>query len=182
MDYREIDNLIAKFWAGETSLKEEEQLKDYFSTLEEVPLAYQDIAAYFGAMNSEMAALELDDDFEADILERIHLSEEKSKETKTSGRVFYLKYTGKIAAIVTISLASFQLYRSVNPGMIDPCKSEADPLACLDTFEDPEEAYQMMKEQLLQVSQLMNDGHGQVSRISKFHFFVDKKDEYDQDL
>lgn len=166
MDYREIDDLVAKFWAGESTLEEEQLLKEMLTSVEVVPEKYQDIAAYFQAMRAEEPEMELGIDFEEEMLSKIRIESLQVSNTKKSKGVFYLRYYAKVAAILVVGLLSFKLYNMVS--VDDECINESDPLACMDTFENPEEAYELLKEQLLQVSLMMNKGQGQMSRISKF--------------
>lgn len=167
MDYKEIDDLIAKFWAGESTLEEEQLLKDMLYSVEVVPEKYQEIAGYFEAMRPESSGMELGSDFEEDLLSQIKSETKVVSVQKKSKGIFYLRYYSKVAAILLVGLLSFKLYNMVSD--VDPCNKESDPLVCMDTFKNPEDAYELLKGQLLQVSVMMNKGQGQVSRISKFN-------------
>ena len=48
MESKAIATLIRKYEAGETSLVEESQLKDYFSTTEDIPKEWLPYRAFFG--------------------------------------------------------------------------------------------------------------------------------------
>lgn len=163
MDYRKIDDLVEKFWAGESTLAEEQLLKEMLASKVDVPEKYQEIASYFQMMNAEKESMQLDSDFDEDLLSKMQ-TEASSSKKKFKG-VFYLRYYSKVAVILLAGLLSFKLYLI---SVEDPCIKESDPLACMDTFDNPEEAYELLKEQLLQVSVIMNKGQGEMSRISKF--------------
>jgi len=47
MDYHSIEELIRRFWLGETSLEEENTLKEYFLYNQNPPQAFQVAADYF---------------------------------------------------------------------------------------------------------------------------------------
>lgn len=166
MDYREIDDLIEKFWAGESTLVEEQLLKEMLHSIGEVPEKYQEIAAYFQLMDTEKEVIHLDSDFDKDLLSKIEAIDASTPPKKKFKGVFYLRYYSKVAAILLAGLLSIKLYQI---SIEDPCTKESDPLACMDTFKDPEEAYELLKEQLLQVSVMMNKGQNEMSRISKFN-------------
>ena len=64
-----IDKLLDKYWAGETSLNEEAQLRDYFSGTD-IAESHRPFAEVFVYQN-KIAQATLPDDFEAEILKEI---------------------------------------------------------------------------------------------------------------
>ncbi|NJO88678.1 MAG: hypothetical protein HC831_06725 [Chloroflexia bacterium] len=63
MEFKEIDNLIEKYLAGETSLNEEKLIKKYLEENEELPEKYHQMKQmfnYFGDAYKEESTLKLD--------------------------------------------------------------------------------------------------------------------------
>ena len=68
MDYKIITSLLEKYFDGTTSLQEETQLKNYFSSNDVDPklVQYKPLFEFW----EEEASIELDDSFDDKILER----------------------------------------------------------------------------------------------------------------
>ncbi len=64
MEFREIDGLIEKYLAGETSINEEKLIKRYLEGNNDLPEKYQQLKQmfnYFGNVGKEKSTLKLDD-------------------------------------------------------------------------------------------------------------------------
>ena len=126
MDYKDIEDLLDKYWACETSLEEEDRLKVFFSK-EDVPenlLPYVPMFRYYQQIRSRKTS----SDFDENILDRIKRNDVVNVKQRYISRMY------KVAAAVLLVL-SFVLiherYISV--------KKEAISFA-QDTFEDPKAA------------------------------------------
>ena len=97
MDYKYIEQLLERYWQGETTLQEESILRSFFSqpNIPEALLKYQPL---FTCEQEET----LGDDFDARILEMI--GEEEAPKAKTVTMMSRLKPLFKAAAIVAILL------------------------------------------------------------------------------
>ena len=97
MDYKYIEQLLERYWEGETTLQEEAILRTFFSQ-EDVPANLMKYKAIFDCGLQEEA---LNDDFDARILSSIGQEEPKAKIVTLASR---LKPLFKAAAIVAILL------------------------------------------------------------------------------
>src|SRR5574344_1131179 len=97
MDYKNIEQLLERYWRCETSLEEENQLRDFFNN-EEVPaqlLPYKDLFVY----QKEEQTVGLGADFDARILAKVEKPVVvKAKRMTIVGR---LKPLFRAAAVVT---------------------------------------------------------------------------------
>ena len=96
MDYKYIEQLLERYWQGETTLQEEGILRAFFSQ-PDIPEHLQAYRELFTFEKEEV----LDDEFDKRILEMI---DESAPEAKTVTLVSRLKPLFKAAAIVAIIL------------------------------------------------------------------------------
>ena len=97
MDYKYIEQLLERYWEGETTLQEEAILRAFFSQ-EDVPA---NLMKYKLLFNCGLQEESLDDDFDVRILSCIGQEEPKAKIVTLASR---LKPLFKAAAIVAILL------------------------------------------------------------------------------
>ena len=97
MDYKYIEQLLERYWEGETTLQEEAILRAFFSQ-EDVPA---NLMKYKSLFDCGLQKETLGDDFDARILEQIGSDEPKAKIVTLASR---LKPLFKAAAIVAILL------------------------------------------------------------------------------
>lgn len=98
MDYKYIEQLLERYWEGETTLQEEAILRAFFSQ-EDVPAGLMKYKSLFDCGLQEET---LGDDFDARILSSI--GEEEEPKTKIVTLASRLKPLFKAAAIVAILL------------------------------------------------------------------------------
>ena len=96
MDYKYIEQLLERYWQGETTLQEENILRSFFSQ-QDIPEHLQKYKALFTYEKEEP----LGDDFDTRILEMIG---ENEPEAKTVTLISRLKPLFKAAAVVAIIL------------------------------------------------------------------------------
>ncbi len=156
MDYTSIENILDKYWAGETNLDEEKQLIEFFSS-EEVPTHLKEHQEYFFALNT-MRSMKLDDSFDDEILQLIE--ERSQKETKTiainRSPKKWLSIAASLVAIVSIGYF----------GWIHQPKEQQ--YAMVDSYETPEEAFAQLKNSLMGISGTLNEGKKQSLKLAKF--------------
>lgn len=118
--YKDIENLIEKYYNGETSLDEEKQLQVFFQG-EDVPdhlKSYQEQFRSMGVMRSVGADMITDDDLFAKI-------EEPAQETRVipmkSGRTVWFY---RVAAAVALVLVGYLAGNQLGEGEIDGVKEE----------------------------------------------------------
>lgn len=138
MNPKELDKLVEKFYAGETTAEEEAQLKDFLQA-GNIPGHLAHVRHYFDVMDS-LREEELGNDFETRLFERISEREHKPRVRRLASRFAYA------AAAVLLLLAVWK-----GPGLLQP-----KPV--YGTVDDPVIAFQETKEALNKVSVKMNDG------------------------
>ena len=97
MDYKYIEQLLERYWEGETTLQEEAILRAFFSQ-DDIPA---NLMRYKSLFDCGLQEETLSDDFDARILEQIGSDEPKAKIVTLASR---LKPLFKAAAIVAILL------------------------------------------------------------------------------
>ena len=153
MDYQQIEKILEKYWEGKTTLEEEITLKDFF-TQEEVPEHLKDCAALFKYFSEEEKNAPLGLQFEEKVLNKIH--------PNRSGKLLSWQFIMKIAATVLIMVA-------VGTVFFQNSKIKSEPLVYVDTYEDPEVAYEEMKKALTIFSSQLNKGTEKLTEISEFN-------------
>lgn len=123
MDYKYIDQLLARYWDGETSLEEEQILRSFFSQ-ESVPEELQQYRSLFVYELTEPKTDVLGDDFDDRILAMTGQQEErKARVISFRERLAPLfKAAAIVAIILTLSNAaqlSFTPSDNVDLGVID---------------------------------------------------------------
>jgi len=148
MDSR-IEQLLDKYWASESSIKEEQELKalvDKADDSEEI----KEIKVMFCHFELEQE-LSLDDRFDQEILSMIEAQPE-TKVISLSG--YFRRYAGVAAAVLVLILSSYFFMQQQKVYQQE------------DTFESPELALQELKKQLLMVSNYMNSGSNSLNELS----------------
>jgi hypothetical protein len=147
MDYKHIESLLERYWQCETSLSEEQQLRDFF-TEGDVPahlLPYKELFAY------QTIQPKLGDDFDNKIMAAIEPKVVvKARRISLTQRLAPLY---KAAAVVVVLLLSGNLVKNA---MLDDTPLEYDYDSYVDTYDDPEVAYREVSSALMMVSESMN--------------------------
>jgi len=146
-----IDKLLDKYWAGETSLEEETQLRDYFSGTE-IADHHRPFAEAFVYQN-EIFNAKLPDDFEDQLLAEI----KTHQETKTLVKSIppYRRWLAVAAAILFLITAGIFLSKTSTPSND---LADIPHLVINGKVYHPatkEEAYQLTKQALMLVSSKM---------------------------
>lgn len=101
MDYKYINQLLERYWRGETSLEEEEILRAFFSQ-QDVPEEFAAYKSYFSYLQQEKQVDQLGDDFDSRVLSELSF-EPKVRAHKVSLRDRLMPLF-KAAAVVAILL------------------------------------------------------------------------------
>ena len=155
MNLQEIEKLIRKYEDGETSLAEEQSLRDFFSG-ENIPVhlkSYRDMFLFF---DEESGRAVLGDDFDKKIIKEI----EKGKVIPMthSRRKMIYSLTGIAASIIIMIGLFFQFGQNYNNQQL-----------VTDTYNDPQIAYEQARKALMLVSSNLNEGMGELSNVSEFN-------------
>jgi hypothetical protein len=137
MEDHKIRMLLDKYWEGETSLAEEQDLRSYFASSQVADefLSYSPLFAYF----QDAQHVQMKGEIKTPVLQL------------SSGKTISMRWLINVAASVAIFLAMFFLNRNSKSTL-------TEQYAYHDTYQDPQEAYDEVKRALLFVSEKMNRG------------------------
>ena len=156
MDSKHIEHLLEKYWACETSLEEEVELKDFFNK-EDIPEHLLTHAPLFKYLKEESEYPSLGEAFDEEMLKALDKNEGKQVVMKA----WYEPYL-KVAAVLTfLVIASFALTKFLN--------QQEEPMHLADTYESPEDAFEETKKALLLISKNIGKGRVQTQKIANFH-------------
>ena len=147
MDYKNISQLLEKYWEGETSLQEENTLKQYFNQ-ENVAQELQEYQPLFQFFKEEQD-LVMSDDFEKRLLEQIQ-KESSAKVRKLN----WMTFIRNVAAVAIILFGAFFLLKNINPTKVQPIAQGAR----VKVIDDEMEAYETTKAALLLLSGKIKKG------------------------
>jgi hypothetical protein len=146
LNHHNIHEMLEKFWAGETSLAEEQALKEFFA-YNNPPEGSEEMAAYFALLNEQP---EVSPAFDEKIL--AHLEE---KQTPVFRMSTFWRVTAVAASIALV--ASIFIFNDNQTGDI----AQIDP--------EVQEAFEQTKSALFMISTELNEGQDHASRLVKFH-------------
>lgn len=153
MDLNKLNILLEKFYNGQTSEYEEEQLKKFFRK-ENVPKQYEQDKAYFDFLDKSTMQPKLSANFFDSL--------EQKLEGKPKGKTIFMLFSKKtlaiaasIAVLVFLSVFSVTYFKSEKKAQF------------ADTYEDPREAYEATKKALLLISETMNKGTKKLKPLNK---------------
>lgn len=144
MDYN-VKSLLEKYWEGESTLEEEQQLREYFKQKTVAPEfeQYRNLFNYFGNQKN----VSMDGDIK---LEQPEEFLPKRKSTNVVSMIW------KVAAAIALLVGAYTIYNNVNT--IQP-----KAIVWEDTYDSEEEALAKAKEVLLLVSRKMKKGTDKVA-------------------
>lgn len=110
MDYKNINHLLEKYWEGETSLQEEETIKQYFNNGNVAPELeqFQSLFQYFKEEQDVM----ISDDFEKRLLNQIE-NETKVVPAKVR-KLSWMTSIRTIAAVGIILMGAVFVFQNIN--------------------------------------------------------------------
>jgi hypothetical protein len=148
MDLKQVEQLLSKYWEGETSLAEEKQLQQFFS-FGEVPahlMVYRDLfVAQEITLNPDLGL-----DFDREVLDKLNTNE-------NSTRWNFIRIAAVGLILIVTSIGFFKLNSTTN----------TQPIAQEDTFNNPEEALAETKKAFAMISVAFNKGQQPAMNIAK---------------
>lgn len=139
--------LLERFWEGKSTLAEEQELR---GLAQQSCQQYPELKGLFHYFDKEKEQ-SLGDDFDAEVLAQITPNEKSATPVIPMNQRFW-QWSRVAAAIVALVAAGF-FYQQ-------------QQYAVEDTFESPEMAYKVLKEQLLMVSHYMNKGNETIEQLN----------------
>lgn len=161
MAYNNIEALLEKYWEGETSLAEEQTLRDYFNSGNVDP-KFAEVAPMFQFFKATEGN-KLPDDFEAKLIAKLETEQEKTSTTflvKPKQEAKHLRLFTRIASVAAL------LAIAIGVGLftMQPKGLEKEQLAWEDTYEDPEKAYEETIAALKLISEKLNRGKRETAK------------------
>ncbi len=157
MDSNKAKQLLERYWAGETTLQEEQQLRHYFAG-RQVPAELAREAALFGYFAKQQQPT-LSPAFDQKVLQSLQEAPQaRQRNIADTGDIAW--FWRLAASLVLIAGAAYLLSR------IDTTVEPAGPVEYVDTYQDPEKAFRETKKALLLISNQMSVGHQQVHKIT----------------
>ncbi len=159
MDSERLIRLEEKYWAGETSIDEEQVLES--AALNDSAVLTPELKRLYSSVHS-VKDLELGEDFDAAFWNRVE------KPRKGSYRVLQFASLLKYAAVGIITIGiSLVLWNIIDGDGQD--STQENLVVNIDTFESPEAAFEETKRALLFASEKLNKGTEPVQEIKRFH-------------
>jgi hypothetical protein len=150
MGSKHIEALLNKYWQAETSLEEEQQLRNFFLA-EEVPEHLTETAALFRYYETQKRESLNDVAFEQSV--------KASMAGKQTGRVVSIFYNSmRIAAGVAVLMVAIWFIRTE--------VRQTTPQAVVDTYDDPKLAFEETKKALLMISKSFGKAEAQARKIN----------------
>jgi len=141
MNLHEIEKLLEKYFEGETSLLEENQLREFFAS-GNVPDRWKNLESYFSYISQEGDQQLNDPDFDEKIMSSL---KEGKLARLTDLRRPWIYWMAGVAASILILVAVFVKFDPFSKGIED-------------TYKDPQTAYLEARKILLYVSAKFNQG------------------------
>lgn len=155
MESNKLEQLIERFWRGEATESEEDQLREAVR-YGQCPEKHADLKDYFAFLDASKNEEALGEVFDLQVMHEI-----ERRSSMSAGFPWM-----KLAAGIAILLASFFGLRSMmESGQEIPQEEE---LVFVDTYDDPEIAYQEVKKALMIMGNGMNEGLSYTGKLGAF--------------
>lgn len=152
MDYKQIEQLLEKYWNCETSLEEERVLREYFRG--QVPENMNEVANLFRYFESQQQKEINSPDFDAQVKQQI-------RQHRPKGKMVNLAFAMRIAAGLLVVMVAAYFVR------LEIRKSYSAEVA--DTYSDPQLALEETKKALLMLSKGFNKAQKEAGKLKVFN-------------
>jgi hypothetical protein len=153
MDSKKIDELLNKYWNCETSLEEEQQLREYFRG-QQIPEQWKETSALFRYFDEHKKKTLTDASFDDEVLKKV-----KSPKQGKVTRLFYNSV--RIAAGVAVLLVATWFVRNEI--------RQTTPQEVVDTYDDPKLAFEETKKALQMISKSFGNAEEKAKKINMFN-------------
>jgi hypothetical protein len=153
MDLNKIEQLLEKYWNTETSLEEEQELRDYFRS-STFPDSMKEAALLFRFLDTEKNK-SLQENFERDVTKQLS--------RRHGGKVISMSFTNimRIAAgIAVVVVATYFIRQEVR---------KSYPKELQDTYTDPQMAFEETKKALMMISNSFGKAKREAGKIKMFN-------------
>jgi hypothetical protein len=159
MDYKNIEQLLEKYWQCQTTLEEESLLRDFFTNSEVIPahlLPYKSLFVY----QAEQKEQTLGDDFDARVLAQIDEKPAVKVKAKRLTMMSRFRPLFRAAAVIAVFL---MLGNVAQRTFLQNDALDYNYNTYKDTYDDPNMAYKKVSSALNILSQEINQSQSQKS-------------------
>ena len=161
MDLTKIEALLERYWEGETTVGEEQELKAFFAQ-EEIPEhlgVYAPLFQYLGGQQVKTAPR---------IEARPHLKMNNTSIEKAGKKqVKMISWFARVAKVAAVGLVLAVATYLVREEYLSN-KQQVQPVVA-DTFEDPQKAFEETKKALMLISKNFGKGRKQMQKLGVLH-------------
>lgn len=155
MDYNTINNILDKYWEGETSLQEEETLHKYFNS-GKIADELKDVQPLFVYLQEEQATRLENPKFEEELLAQLEETIVRPiQPIQQNRRRRIISLVSRAAAIVLLVIGSVAVYQQTN---IPNTSGSETAIQLEDLSEEERQAYEQTKAALAYLSSKLNQG------------------------
>jgi hypothetical protein len=153
MDSKKIEELLSRYWNCETSLEEEQQLREYFRGAA-IPEQWKETATLFRYFEENKKKQLNDVAFEAHVISKI--------KAPARGKMASLMFNSmRIAAGVAVLMIAVWFVRNE--------VRKSTPPEVVDTYDDPKLAFEETKKALMMISKSFGTAEEQARKINLFN-------------
>jgi hypothetical protein len=156
MDYKHIEELLEKYWNGETSLDEEQQLKAFFRS-DDVPASMKTTADLFRFFEAERSNA-VEENFDRSVAKQLR--------QRRGGKVVAMMSFARVARIaagIAVVVASVYFVRE------EVRKAYPEEMMLEDTYDDPRVAFEETKKALMMISKSFGKAKSEAEKIKMFN-------------
>lgn len=155
-----LNQLAEKYWQGACTDQEEQQLKEALTHVP-VPEGLEALADYLSLAKAEQSVRLLDEQFDAEMLERI---QQKHAPIRRLMIPQWFTIAASILLLIGLGMGLMKLQQPMPEKEVASIESEF-----VDTYEDPAIAYEEVKKAMMMISSNMNEGLTHAQRLGEFH-------------
>ncbi len=153
MDSKKIEELLSRYWNCESSLEEEQQLREYFRA-GKYPEHFRETAALFVYFDEHKKKSISDSAFDSQVVDKVNAAP-KGK------MVSLVRNSMRIAAGITVLVVAFLFVKNE--------LRESTPQQIVDTYDDPKLAFEETKRALRMISKSFGTAEQEARKINMFN-------------
>lgn len=149
-----MNELLNKYWSCETTLEEEQQLREYFRE-RDIPEEWKELAVLFRYFEENKKKSLSDISFDRRVMEKVHVPAKQGKMVKL------LFNSMRIAAGLAVVLVATWFIRTE--------VRKSTPQEVVDTYDDPKLAFEETKKALMMISKSFGTAEEHAKKINMFN-------------
>ncbi|MBK5280105.1 MAG: hypothetical protein JJE09_14700 [Bacteroidia bacterium] len=154
MESKQIEQLLEKYWNAETSLEEEQQLRDFFRS-ESIPEGMKETAELFRYFDHQKKVQLTEPSFDGNVVRKISANRPAAKSVK-----MYFNYARIAAGLVVVVAATYFVGQEVR---------KSYPAEVTDTYSDPKLAFEETKKAFMMLSKGFGKARQESQKIKLFN-------------